>query len=195
MMTRIFTFAFALFLFAGCSDPISVQESESLDVTASASDRIKDESKRTKQTIAEIVLDVNAKTGEFSVLLAALTRVDLVGPFLEKDPKTVFAPTDAAFIALLGELGLSGLDDIDDATLTTVLLYHVADGRWFSGRVLGSEYIPTLQGGTLHVDAANAALVDANGRSANILVGAGLFDITAKNGVIHVIDRVVLPQL
>ncbi|MEZ4699204.1 MAG: fasciclin domain-containing protein [Rhodothermales bacterium] len=194
MMTRILTFALTLTILIGCSDPVSVLETESpATPSASSGDRIKDDSKRTSKTIAEIVLDVNAESGEFSVLLAALTRVDLVAPFLEKTPKTVFAPTDAAFLALLDELGLQSLDDIDDATLTTVLLYHVTGGRWFSNRVLHAESIPTLQGGSLQVDAENAALIDANGRSAQILVGAGLFDITAKNGVIHVIDRVVLP--
>lgn len=195
MMKRTSIFALALFVFVGCADPISV-ETEA-PIAASRIDRefAPPKGDRTNQTIADIAIAVNAQSGEFSVLLAALTRANLVGAVDGKGLLTVFAPTDAAFAALLKELGANSLDDIDDATLTSVLLYHVVPGRYYSGRVLSSDNLNTLNGDKLKVDAGSAAIVDVNGRTSNILVGAGLFDITARNGVIHVIDKVVLPTL
>lgn len=195
MFKRISIFALALVLFTGCSDPVGL-DAES-PVAESRIDREfappKDE--RTKMTIADVAIAVNAQTGEFSSLIAALSRVNLVGAVDGNTLLTVFAPTDAAFAALLNELGASSLDDIDDATLTSVLLYHVVPGRWYSGRVLGANKLNTLNGDKLKVDAGDVSIIDVNGREANILVGAGLFDITARNGVIHVIDKVVLPGL
>jgi uncharacterized surface protein with fasciclin (FAS1) repeats len=100
---------------------------------------------------------------------------------------TVFAPTDQAFIDLLGELKLGGLDDIDQATLTQVLLYHVVPGARTAKSVLPAPRLRTLQGGFLQQ--AGRVLTDNNGRDAAI-VGV---DIRATNGVVHVINRVVLP--
>lgn len=195
MMKRISIFALALFVFVGCADPISVETEAPIAESRIDREFAPPKGDRTNQTIADIAIAVNAQSGEFSVLLAALTRANLVGAVDGKGLLTVFAPTDAAFGDLLKELGAKSLDDIDDATLTSVLLYHVVPGRYYSGRVLSSDKLNTLNGDKLKVDAGSAAIVDVNGRTSNILVGAGLFDITARNGVIHVIDKVVLPTL
>jgi uncharacterized surface protein with fasciclin (FAS1) repeats len=100
---------------------------------------------------------------------------------------TVFAPTNQAFLDLLAELEVGGLDDIDQATLTQVLLYHVVPGRRTSTSVLPSTRLRTLQGGFLRQ--AGGVLTDNRDRQAAI-VGV---DNLASNGVIHVINRVVLP--
>ena len=171
-------FLVASFLLAGCSDD-----------TASANDDPAPES----QTLVQVAQSVNEESGEFSVLLAALQRADLVGALQTNDQLTVFAPTDAAFSALLTELGASGLDDIDDETLSAVLLYHVVPGRLMSETVLSAGEIETLNGASVYPRDTEAAIVDENDRVSNILVDAGLFDIEASNGVIHVIDRVLLP--
>jgi transforming growth factor-beta-induced protein len=100
----------------------------------------------------------------------------------------VFAPTDAAFISLLNELGVTPTQLLSNKALVTeVLLYHVARGNRDSEDVLASSRIRTLQRGFLFQD--GGVLTDANGRTANIIAT----DIKASNGVIHVIDRVVLP--
>jgi uncharacterized surface protein with fasciclin (FAS1) repeats len=141
-------------------------------------------------TIVDVVLATSAETGEFSILIAALQAADpaVLERLGKKGPFTVFAPTDAAFQALLTELGVTAEQLLSDqALLTQVLLYHVARGDIDSIEVLKRQTIPTLQGGFLYQE--DGILTDANCRSSNIVTT----DIQASNGVIHVIDHVVLP--
>ena len=141
-------------------------------------------------TIVDVALAANAETGEFSILIAALQAADpaVIETLGKKGPFTVFAPTDAAFQALLTELGVTAEQLLSDqALLTQVLLYHVARGDIDSVEVLKRKTIPTLQRGFLYQE--DGILTDASCRSANIVTA----DIQASNGVIHVIDRVVLP--
>ncbi len=141
-------------------------------------------------TILDVAKSVNAQNGEFSILIAAINAADpAVAKTLSGNGQfTVFAPTDAAFISLLDELGLTA-DQVlgNQALVTQVLLYHVARGNRDSTAVLSSSRIRTLEGGFLFQ--SGGVLTDANGRTANIV----LPDVKASNGVIHVIDRVVLP--
>lgn len=141
-------------------------------------------------TIVDVALAANAQTGEFSILIAALQAADpaVLKTLSGKGQFTVFAPTDAAFISLLNELGVSAGDLLSNKELVTqVLLYHVARGNRDSAEVLASSRIRTLERGFLFQ--SGGVLTDANGRTANIIA----VDIPASNGVIHVIDRVVLP--
>ena len=141
-------------------------------------------------TIVDVALAENAKNGEFSILIAALKAADpaVIQTLSGKGQFTVFAPTDAAFVALLGELDLTAGELLSDKALVTqVLLYHVARGNRDSAEVLASSRIRTLNGGFLYQN--GGVLTDANGRTSNIIA----VDIKASNGVIHVIDRVVLP--
>ncbi len=141
-------------------------------------------------TIVEVALAANAKTGEFSILIAALKAADpaVIQTLSGKGQFTVFAPTDAAFVALLKELNISAGDLLSNkALVTNVLLYHVARGNRDSADVLSSDRIRTLNGGFLLQN--GGVLTDANGRTSNIIAT----DIKASNGVIHVIDTVVLP--
>ena len=146
----------------------------------------------TGNSILDVAVAANAETGEFSILIAALEAANpaLVKRLDSKRDYTVFAPTDEAFLALLDELGLTAEQLLDDKALVTrVLRYHIARGKLDSAAVLGSERIRTLQGGWLFQN--SGVLTDVNGRTANIVTP----DIQASNGVIHVIDRVVLPKL
>jgi uncharacterized surface protein with fasciclin (FAS1) repeats len=141
-------------------------------------------------TIVDVALAANAQSGEFSILIAALQAADpaVIKTLSGKGQFTVFAPTDAAFVALLGELGLTADQLLSNKALVTqVLLYHVARGNRDSGQVIASDRIRTLNGGFLFQ--SGGVLTDANGRTSNIIA----VDIKASNGVIHVIDRVVLP--
>ncbi len=142
------------------------------------------------KNIVEVALEANAQTSEFSILIAALQAADpaVLQTLSGKGQFTVFAPTDAAFVSLLNELGLTA-DQLlsNQALVTEVLLYHVARGNRNSNAVIGSTQIRTFQRGFLLQD--GGVLTDANGRTANIIAT----DIDASNGVIHVIDRVVLP--
>jgi uncharacterized surface protein with fasciclin (FAS1) repeats len=141
-------------------------------------------------TIIDVALAANAETGEFSILIAALQAADpaVIQTLSGRGQFTVFAPTDAAFLSLLNELGLSAEQLLSNQSLVTqVLLYHVARGNRDSAEVLAGSRIRTLEGGFLYQ--SGGVLTDANGRTSNIIA----VDITASNGVIHVIDRVVLP--
>jgi uncharacterized surface protein with fasciclin (FAS1) repeats len=96
---------------------------------------------------------------------------------------TVFAPTDAAFQALLAQLGLTALNQVPDATLVAVLQLHVVSSRTFSSDLSEGQVVMAL-GGPVTVGGAGNGINNANVTTANIL---------ATNGVVHVIDRVLLP--
>ena len=126
---------------------------------------------------------------QFSILVEAVVAAGLVDALSATGPFTVFAPTNEAFAALLAELGVTK-DELlaDTALLTRVLTYHVVPARVLRADVPVGAPVTTLQGGTLTVD-ASLAITDARGRSANIVAT----DVFASNGVIHVVDRVILP--
>jgi uncharacterized surface protein with fasciclin (FAS1) repeats len=118
----------------------------------------------------------------FSTLATALTEAGLVEALQAEGPFTVFAPTDDAFAAL-PEGALDALL-ADTEALTDVLLYHVVSGQIFSGDLSDGATAETLQGQSITVDLSSGVMIDdANVTSA---------DIIAKNGVIHVIDAVLL---
>lgn len=135
----------------------------------------------------------------FETLVAALTREDNY-PFVsvltqtnDPAPFTVFAPTNAAFASLLSELEMSGLEDIPSDLLATVLSYHVVTGANVRSTDLtdGME-VSTLAEDSFTIDLGEGAVItDANGRTANIIA----VDVQATNGVIHVLDNVVLPTM
>ena len=152
------------------------------------------ESRKTP-TIVQLAIAANGdEAGPFyqqlDTLIAAVLAADpAVLAFLQGNgQRTVFAPTDDAF----ADIGLNP-DNVGtaltQAQLTQVLLYHVANGRREAAEVLASDRIRTLERSFLFQ--AGGVLTDELGRTANIIAT----DIFAANGVIHVIDAVVLPIL
>lgn len=139
-----------------------------------------------RSTIVDTAVAVNASTGEFDHLIAAVVRTGLVDTLDGRRQFTVFAPTDAAFESLFLALGVTGVDQIPLDTLRAVLLYHVAPGERFSADVLDSSRIRTMSKDFLYPSIRSGApyLNDAR------IVAA---DIDVSNGVIHVIDAVLLP--
>jgi uncharacterized surface protein with fasciclin (FAS1) repeats len=128
---------------------------------------------------------------DFSILVEAVLAADadvaaaLSGP----GPLTVFAPTNAAFAALLGELQLTKAQLLADKPLVTaVLKYHVISGRVLKADVVPGVQPATVQGQSFSISAA-LAITDGRSRTAGITAT----DVLASNGVIHVIDRVILP--
>jgi uncharacterized surface protein with fasciclin (FAS1) repeats len=102
----------------------------------------------------------------------------------------VFAPTNDAFAALLGELGVTKEALLaDKALLTQVLTYHVVSGQVLSSGIRFGHPVPTLQGQTFSIG-RDLRITDARGRKAGIVAT----DVAASNGVVHVIDRVILPR-
>ena len=132
---------------------------------------------------AKDIVDTAVAAGNFKTLAAALTAAGLVDTLKGKGPFTVFAPTDAAF----AKIPKADLDALlaDKAKLTSVLTYHVVAGKVMASDVKAGK-VKTVQGSELSVATAAGVMVD------NAKVTAT--DIVADNGVIHVIDSVLLPK-
>ena len=132
------------------------------------------------------IAEVAAENGNFTTLLAALTEAELASSLakVEAGPFTVFAPTDAAFEALLDAEGLTAEELLGSEDLADILTYHVAEGTLLFNDVAASSSIPTLNG--IAINQSGGVL---DGYS-NVVDG----DILASNGVIHVIDAVLLPK-
>ena len=127
---------------------------------------------------------------DFSILVEAVAAAGLVDALSAAGPMTVFAPTNAAFADLLADLGLTKEQLFaDNALLTRVLTYHVVDGRVLEADVPVEVPITTLEGDTLSVS-SELAITDQRSRVA----GIAATDVLAINGVIHVIDKVLLPS-
>lgn len=128
---------------------------------------------------------------QFSILVQALLKADLATTLDKAGTYTVFAPTNTAFNALFTKLGVTGIDQLSDDALRPILLYHVLGAKAVSSG-LSSSYVSTLSpavGGrfvSLKVDVMNGVKLNS---SANVTKA----DIMASNGVIHVIDQVLLP--
>jgi uncharacterized surface protein with fasciclin (FAS1) repeats len=127
---------------------------------------------------------------DFSILVEAVVAADLGTTLSGTGPFTVFAPTNAAFAALLTELGITKAQLLaDKALLTKVLTYHVLPARVLKAEVPVGSAITTVQGDSFSINAA-LQITDQRGRSAQITAT----DVLASNGVIHVIDKVILPR-
>jgi len=132
------------------------------------------------------IVDIAVGNGSFTVLVAALQEAGLVETLQGDGPFTVFAPTDEAFTDLLTALGIEAGDLLAHPQLTDVLLYHVV-----SGKVMSTDLSEGMEAETI------------NGESITISLEGGVFindsevitpDIEATNGVIHVIDKVLVPE-
>ena len=134
----------------------------------------------------------------FTSLVSALTRSDLTTDFVSilsgNGPFTVFAPTNAAFQALLdSNSSWNSLNDIPLATLEAVLKYHVISGANVQADQLSNGSVATL-GGDLTINLTNGAQIEtSSNQTVNILVGAATNDVQGTNGVIHAIDDVLIP--
>ena len=146
------------------SDPMSAEEESPMDI-----------------------VDTAIGAGSFNTLVAAVQAAELVETLKGTGPFTVFAPTDEAFAKLPAGTVEELLKPENKDQLVAILTYHVVPGRVLAADVVGVSSVATVQGGSLTVDVTDGAVkIDA----ANVVQT----DIVASNGVIHVIDSVVLPQ-
>ncbi|MGQ9850323.1 MAG: fasciclin domain-containing protein [Aggregatilineaceae bacterium] len=135
------------------------------------------------------IVEIAAGNEDFSTLVAAIEAAGLVDFFASSKPITVFAPTNAAFEAAFEALGIAPEDLLaDTATLTSILLYHVVPGAVTSDIVVGLESATTLNGADIAIKADDMGVSLNDGQAKVAAV-----DIMASNGVIHVIDGVILP--
>jgi uncharacterized surface protein with fasciclin (FAS1) repeats len=124
--------------------------------------------------------------GQFTTLVSLVKKAGLVGALSGKGPLTVFAPTDAAF-AKVPKATLTALGK-DKAKLKAVLLYHVVKGKVTAAHVVKLKSAKTLEGSSLTVRVSGAKVVVGGAQ----VVKA---DVAASNGVIHVIDKVLIPPM
>ena len=138
------------------------------------------------------IVKLAQSSADLSILVEAVVSVGLVDTLSGAGPFTVFAPTNSAFAALLAELGVTK-DQLlaNKALLTTVLTYHVVPGKVASTAIPFGKAITTVQGAVLKIDNVAGAVVITDGRNRTSKVVA--VDLAASNGVIHIVDKVILP--
>ena len=131
------------------------------------------------------VVEIAVSNPDFSILVDAVIKAWLVESLSAEGPFTVFAPTNEAFKSLFGQLGISGVKDLTAEQLTPILTYHVVSGKVMSA------------------DLSNSSVTTLNGQKINVNVSSGVeindskvvaADIEGTNGIIHVIDKVLLPE-
>lgn len=147
---------------------------------------MEDEKSQSEMTIAEIA----SASEQFSILVEALTKADLVNTLSGAGDFTVFAPDNDAFTSLFSTLGVNGIDDIPVEDLTPILLYHVLGESFSSGMITEGYYssLSPAQGRTVSM-----YIGTADGVSINDAAKVTAADIQAVNGIIHAIDAVILP--
>jgi len=129
------------------------------------------------------IVDTAVSAGSFKTLVAAVQAAGLVDTLKGAGPFTVFAPTDEAFSKLPAGTVDSLLKDIPQ--LTKILTYHVVSGKVLSSDVVKLDKATTVQGSDVKIDASSGVKVN----DATVVTP----DVEADNGVIHVIDSVLLP--
>ena len=130
------------------------------------------------------IIETALENPQFATLVTAVKAADLVETLSGPGPFTVFAPTNDAFAKIPAETLQVVL--ADKAKLTSILTYHVVSGKVMAADVVSLTEAKTVQGGTLKIDASNGVMInDAKVTTA---------DIECSNGVIHVIDTVLMPQ-
>jgi uncharacterized surface protein with fasciclin (FAS1) repeats len=138
------------------------------------------------------IVQVAQKDSRFSILVEAVQSAGLTETLSGPGPYTVFAPTNDAFAALLTELGVTKDQLLANKTLlTAVLKYHVVSGSVSSAQVPLGKAITPVGGGFFKVDKVGADLVITDGRNRNSKIVQA--DVAASNGIIHAIDKVILP--
>lgn len=140
------------------------------------------------QTVSELIPDDD----RFTVLEDALNRTGLFELLEDGGQHTIFAPTNAAFNKIFPDLGVDGVEDIETGFMRSVLLYHIIDNSVTSA-TLSSGYVPTMN--TNSPDNRGVSLLIEKGSTVRLNGNANVTnaDIEATNGVIHIIDRVLIP--
>ena len=176
---------------AACGDDASDEattDEATEEVVEETTDEAAEDEAMEDEAMEEVgtIVDVAAEAGSFTTLLAAAEAAGLVETLSGEGPLTVFAPTDDAFVTALDALGITAEELLADTeTLTSILTYHVVSGEVLSTDLSDGMTAATVNGAEITVDLSDGVKInDANVVSA---------DVAASNGVIHVIDAVLLP--
>lgn len=185
--------AVAALALSGCAaateEPVEeVEEVEEVEVeeTETTDDSMMEEEEPAAEEGPGTIVDVAAGNGSFATLVAAVEAAGLVETLSGEGPFTVFAPTDEAFAALPEGLVDALLLPENVEVLTQILTYHVVSGAVFAADVATGD-VATVEGSTIALEVVDGG-VTVNG--ANVVTA----DVEASNGVIHVIDQVIVPE-
>jgi transforming growth factor-beta-induced protein len=159
---------------------------DSPSVALSATDTRMDDMLAEDEMMGQTIVDIAVADGRFETLVAAVTAAGLADTLASEGPFTVFAPTDDAFAALPAGTVEGLLNDIP--ALTDILLYHVVAGAVPAETVVTLDSATTLQGSDVTISVTDAGVF------LNDTIQVIITDIAASNGIIHVIDGVLLPQ-
>ena len=181
-ITALAGIAVAALVLAGCAPADEV--AEPVETSQAQVDETPTEEATTQETPGNIV-EVAVAAGRFTTLAAALGAADLVTTLQGDGPFTVFAPTDEAFAALPAGVLDALLLPENVAVLQSILTYHVVAGEVLAADVMTGD-VTTLEGSAFAVDTSMGVVLNG---TANVTAT----DIMASNGVIHVIDAVILP--
>ena len=132
------------------------------------------------------VVDIAVNNPSFTLLVQALTKAELVSTLQEDGPYTVFAPTDDAFKALFKSFGVSGISELSKEALTPILLSHVVGGNVTSGQLSNGDVQTLNPAKKVAINITGGVTIDGD-------IKVVLTDVQGSNGVVHVIDKVILP--
>jgi uncharacterized surface protein with fasciclin (FAS1) repeats len=186
--------AVSLLFAAGCSDDDGDDASDSATTEAAAeetTDSMADDTEAEEPAAEADIVDTAVAAGDFTTLLAAVQAAGLEETLRGDGPFTVFAPTDAAFEALPAGTVDTLLED-PSGDLTDILTYHVVEGEVLAADLTDGQEVTTVNGATFTVNVADdgaVSLTDAAGNEVTVSTA----DVAATNGVIHVIDAVLMP--
>jgi transforming growth factor-beta-induced protein len=136
------------------------------------------------KNVVEIAIDDD----RFSILVDAVSKAGLVEALSAEGPYTVFAPTNDAFEMLFKDLGISGVSDLTAEQLKPILLYHVVSGKVMAEDVKTGKVATLNEEAWMNIDASKSGVM-IDGSSKVIIA-----DVEGTNGVIHVIDKVLVPE-
>jgi uncharacterized surface protein with fasciclin (FAS1) repeats len=175
---------------AACGDDTEVVADTADDATEVVEEAMEDEAME-DEAMADLpatVVDIALSSDDFSTLVAAVTEADLVETLQGDGPFTVFAPTNAAFEQALADLGLTAEELLASPDLAGILTYHVVPGKVLAADAIAADgtEVATVNGDTIAI-----SVVDGNVMIDGATVTTA--DLEAGNGVVHVIDAVILP--
>ncbi|PQJ30956.1 beta-Ig-H3/fasciclin [Nonlabens arenilitoris] len=192
-LTNVFT----ALAFLGLGMSVNAQSDQQLASTSPAQPAIVKSA--TPQVMADDITGVAASDKRFATLVAAVKAADLVQTLQSEGPFTVFAPTNSAFDKLPKGTLANLLKTENKDKIERILAYHVVPGEWTAAKIVenietngGGFMATTVQGQPIYASLVDGKVVlkDANGNTSIITVT----DIEATNGVIHAVDKVVLPK-
>ncbi|MBK9359387.1 MAG: fasciclin domain-containing protein [Bacteroidales bacterium] len=174
MKTNFFKFRLAIFAIAALTVFVSCSKDED-----------------DKQAESKNIAQVASSNPDFSILVEALAKADLVSALEGTGPFTVFAPTNAAFNSLFAQLGVSGISELSAETLKPILLNHVISGN-VKAMDIATGYVETLNNYGPNGNKVKLFIQ----KGSNVMVDGSKVvttDVIASNGTIHAIDKVILP--